>query len=99
LKGPIPGEWLELAAELPGRALHVALAIRHQVDLTRCTKVKLTHHALAKFGTLPDAGARGLAALEHKGLVAVDRHNGRCPVVKIKEIEVSGGSARQDSSL
>lgn len=29
VRGPIPAEWLERAARLPGKALHAALAIRY----------------------------------------------------------------------
>ena len=35
LRGPIQGDWLSRAAALPGRALHVALAIRHGIDLAK----------------------------------------------------------------
>jgi len=65
--------------------LHVALAVWHQGDLEKRNGVKLTWNLLDRFGATPDAGARGLAALEQAGLVSVQRHRGRCPVVTINE--------------
>lgn len=92
LKGPIPGEWLHRAAKLPGHALHVALALWYLAGLEKCRQVKLTWRVYARFAVSPDAGRRGLAALERADLVAVDRHPGRCPVVTILELtgEVMG---------
>ena len=87
LKGPIPGEWLHRAAELPGRALHVALALWYLAGVEKRRQVKLTWGVFARFGVSPDAGGRGLVALERAGLVAVDRPPGRCTVVTILESE------------
>lgn len=90
LKGPIPGEWLGRAARLSGRALHVALAVWHQNALESRNVVKLTWGVLDRFGVTPDAGARGLAALERAGLVSVQRHRGRSPLVTIQGAESEG---------
>ena len=83
LKGPIPGDWLHRAAILPGRALHVALALWYLAGLERRQHVKITWRVLDRFGVSPYAGRRGLAALECAGLVNVERHTGRCPVVTL----------------
>ena len=85
LKGPIPGPWLHRAAVLPGRALHVALAVWYLAGIEKRGHVKITWRVLDRFGVSPDAGRRGLLALERAGLVSVDRHRGRCPVVTILE--------------
>jgi hypothetical protein len=87
LKGPIPGNWLGRASALPGKSLHVALAVWHEAGLKKCREVKLTRTVLAKFDVLPDSGRRGLKWLEGAGLVVVRRHSGRCPVVTIEEVE------------
>ncbi len=42
LRGPIPGEWLGKAAALGGRALHVALAVRHAAAVERSVQARLT---------------------------------------------------------
>jgi hypothetical protein len=83
LKGPIPGDWLQRAAALPGRALHVGLAVWHLAALERSDTGRLTSKQLARFGVKPDAARRGLTALERAGLVTVVRHPGRCPIVSI----------------
>lgn len=83
LKGPIPGRWLGKAAQLPGKSLHVALAIWHEAAMKRCREAKLTGAALANFGVLPDAGRRGVISLEMAGLISAERHRGRCPHITI----------------
>lgn len=86
LSGPIPGDWLSRAAALPGRALHVALAVQHGLRLNRSEKVKLTRRLLDCFGVNRKAAYRGLLALETAGLIAIEeRGRGRCPVVRILE--------------
>ena len=39
LKGPIPWQWLEVAANLPGKSLHVAIVIWHLSALNKSGKV------------------------------------------------------------
>jgi hypothetical protein len=98
LKGPIPGEWLHRAAMLPGRALHVALAVWYAAGVGKCNQVRLTKNHLTRFGVKYDAGRRGLFALERVGLVTVDRHPGRCPIVTILE-GPSGNVCRELGSV
>ena len=83
LKGPIPGAWLAQAAALRGRTLHVAMALWYLAGVEKSRTVKPTWAVWRRFGVSPDTGRRGLAALERVGLVTVDRHRGRCPVVTI----------------
>ena len=85
LSGAISMRWLEQAARLPGRALHVALAIRHQSALARNGTVPLSNKQLARFGVDRDAKRRGLARLEAAGLVIAERKPGCNPVVTIVE--------------
>jgi len=89
LKGPIPGVWLTRAAELSGRTLRVGLALWYLAGVKKSRTVKPTWDTWQRFGLSPDAGRRGLTALESAGLVFVDRHRGRCPKVTI--LEVRGG--------
>jgi hypothetical protein len=72
--------WLLVAMNLPGRALAVGLAAWHLRNLTRSTAVALN---LSRMPFDRWAAARGLRALEGAGLVAVDRHRGRKPLVTI----------------
>jgi hypothetical protein len=95
LKGPIPWMWLEKAARLPGRALHVAIAIWFKVGLTKDRTVRLSYVDLRRLGCKRESARRGLARLEHGGLVSVDRHPGRCPRVTVLDVR-DGGARRQD---
>ncbi len=85
LKGPIPGPWLTRASGLSWRALRVGLALWYLAGLKKSRTVSPTWDVWRRFGLPPDAGRRGLAALERAGLVTVDRHVGRCPVVTIQD--------------
>jgi len=82
---------LGIAAGLPGRALHVALAALHEVKMSSSDSAKLTAAALARFGVRGKTGSRGLAKLESAGLVTVERRRGRAPRVTIREF-VTGDS-------
>jgi len=83
LKGPIPWAWLMRAAELPGRALHTAVALWFLSGVTRSETVKLSGRPLAELGVDRHAKYRALAALEGAGLVRVTRSPGRNPVVTL----------------
>lgn len=85
LKGPIPGEWINRAASLSGKALHVALAAWHEGEMKKSRTVKLTAGLLRLFGVKPTAARRGLAALKAAGLVVVEQRRGCSPLVTILE--------------
>jgi hypothetical protein len=83
LRGPIPWDWLTLAAKQPGRALHVALELWHWVGIKGTREVSLSRAQMALLGVDRYASARGLRALEAAGLVSVVRHRGRHPIVTV----------------
>lgn len=85
LKGPIPGEWLHLAAKLGGKALHVALAAWHEGELKKSRAVRLSRGKLLLFGVKPAAARRGLEALKEAGLIVVEQRRGCSPLVTIVE--------------
>jgi hypothetical protein len=88
MRGPIPLAWLCRACRLRGKALAVAMALWFKAGAQRNTPTVVLSGALLKrFGvTSRKAGYHGLAALERAGLVAVERHTGRCPVVTIQNV-------------
>ncbi len=90
LKGPVCWTWLSAAARLPGRALHVAVALRLLTGMKKTRRIALSVSWLAELGLSRHAAYRGLTALEGRGLVSVDRHRGRKPLVTVIEID-SGG--------
>ena len=85
LKGPIPLDWLQRAARLSGKALHVGNALWFRSGIERSRTVKLTNVLLQQFGVDRHAKARALRQLEAAGLVAVSRKPGRSPMVTILE--------------
>lgn len=86
LKGPIPWTWWAIAAQQPGKALHVGTVIWFLSSLKKSRKIALSGAALRTMGVNRHAGYRGLKALEKAALVTVERHPGRNPVVTILAI-------------
>lgn len=85
LKGPIPWNWLTCAMGLRGKALHVAMVLWHHAGLQKSRHVAVSMSAFVEFGISRFTAARGLAALEAAGLVAVERHAGRKPRVRLND--------------
>ena len=83
LRGPIPWHWLGAAGRLPGKTLHVGIALWHLAGFKCSRNVRWEPATAATLGVGRHAAYRGLAALERAGLVFVDRRNGCCPVVTI----------------
>ena len=83
LRGPILLTWLCTAAELPGKALAVAVATLFKSGVEQCDTVVVSRALLQRFGVGRQAGYRGLNALERANLVSVDRCRGRCPRVTV----------------
>ncbi len=71
LKGPISLVSLQVAAQLPGKAMVLYLAIRHRADLRRSPEVTLPAGYLAAWNIRKDAKSRALVALENAGLVKI----------------------------
>lgn len=86
LKGPVPMRWLNAAGCLPGKAVQVAVCIWHLSGLTKSLEVKVTSKYLREMGVTRHAGYRALKVLEGRGLITVERHRGRSPVVTIKNM-------------
>ena len=86
LKGPIPLPWLSAASRLPGKALAVALALWFRAGLTKSRTVKVGSQLLSRFNVGRKSVSRCLRAMEEVGLVDVERHPGRCPVVTIRDM-------------
>jgi hypothetical protein len=83
LKGPVDWKWLSAAARLPGRALHVALAIAYLDGFEEAGTVKLKPSVCTELGINRHAAYRALDHLEEAGLIKVQRKKGSAPVVTI----------------
>jgi DNA-binding transcriptional ArsR family regulator len=75
--------WLSAAMRLPGKALHVAIAIWQRAGMTNSGTIKLNLSRLD--GVTHSAGSRGLLALEEAGLVTIVRKKGQSPIVTLRE--------------
>ena len=83
IKGPIPVDWLGKAAALPGKALHLALAIQWLSGMNKGAAVKVSKGALARFCISLDAYRDGIKRLEAAGLITVTRLCGQSHVVRV----------------
>ena len=89
LKGPVPLNWLEAAARLPGKSLHVGVVIWFAAGLSRSRSVSLSNRLGLRFGLDRNAKYRALAWLEGANLIAVRRQLGRAPEVTILDPSTS----------
>jgi hypothetical protein len=85
LRGPIPLDWLSRAAALPGRSLHVAMAIWFMAGLKKTAVVPVSNITGLQFGLDRNAKYRALEWLENANLITVERRAGRAPIVTILE--------------
>jgi hypothetical protein len=83
LKGPIPWSWLVKAACLPGRSLHVAIALWFLAGLGKTPTVKLGQKLASELGIDRHAKDRALHWLIEAGLIRVSRTQGCAPVVTL----------------
>jgi hypothetical protein len=86
IRGPIPARWIEQAARLPGRALHVAVLIRYLDGFEKTGTVKLRPSVRNLYGMDRFSCMRGLDQLESAGLISVLRKRGSSPVVTISPL-------------
>jgi hypothetical protein len=75
--------WLEVAAKLPGKSMHLAVVLLHLAAVNQSDRVMLSNRACETFGLGRNAKYRALLFLEGAGLVRVQRNLGRSPVVEI----------------
>ncbi len=83
LQGPISWAWLCRAGQLGGKTLGVALTLQHLASLERKRSVKWRPVKAREMGIGRRASYSGLESLENVGLIEVERHRGRCPLVTI----------------
>jgi hypothetical protein len=75
--------WLNAAAALPGKALHVFLAIRFEVKTQKKRAVDLTNARLQEMGVDHHAKRRSLQELERAGLITVEYRLHHSPLVTL----------------
>lgn len=83
IRGPIPMAWISAAATLPGKALHVALALFWLAGMKPQQKIKITRQALGLFSVSDDAYRDALPRLTAAGLIKVWPAPGQRALVEI----------------
>jgi hypothetical protein len=83
LGGPVPWWWIIHAAELPGKALVVGLCLWRLRGATKKKTIPLSNTELKPFRVDRAAKSRALVTLERAGLISVQRHRGRWPLVTL----------------
>lgn len=99
LRGPIPLHWLGSAAALPGKTLHVGIALWWLHGICEGKPFKLTQKALQTLNVERDATSAALARLEVAGLICVVRKPGRRPTVSVVTGIASGGATSFSDAL
>lgn len=94
LRGPIPLDWLGSAATLPGKTLHVGIALWWLHGMAKGKPFKLTQKALQTLSVERDAAGAALGRLERAGLIRVVRKPGQRPTVSMVASAASGGANR-----
>ena len=97
VRGPLPLAWFTPAAKLPGKALHVGLAVWFEHGRRKKDEFKLTTAILKRFGVGRKAGYRALGALSREGLIEVRRAPGKNPTVTLRHLESSKPKGQNDS--
>jgi hypothetical protein len=83
LKGPIPGNWLRIAGALPGKTLHIGIAIWLVRGVEKRKRFKFTPRWYSWFTLDPHTVRRALLRLQQAGLIRVERKPGCSPIVTL----------------
>ena len=84
IRGPIPLEWMKLASRCGNRADAVAVLLWYAAGLQRTNPVKLSKSILAELRVHPKTAKRVLLRMADLGLLHVEFHRGRSPVVTLR---------------
>jgi len=93
----VPGPWIAEAAKLPGRALHVALAVQYVRGMEPGEEVILTRFHFDRFNIARGPTLRGMIALQEAGLIryAKDGYKYKVTILPVPETsEISENAPR-----
>jgi len=83
VKGPLSLAWLGAAAKLPGKTLHMAMALCWLDGMNAGGPFKLNRKALDAFGVSDDAARDALHRLQVAGLITMTQSPGQRPLVSV----------------
>lgn len=84
IRGPIDWAWITACSRLPGRSLHVAMALAFESGLKNSMTVALRPSTLRELGVDADAARRALNELESAGVIRVARRGNAARIVTIQ---------------
>jgi hypothetical protein len=93
LKGPIPLDWLTAAAQLPGKAINVGIALWWLAGMSKTGILKLTRQSQLALNISKDAERDGLRRLQQAGLIELTARPGQRHSVRIIEEFALHGSS------
>ena len=79
----IPGDWLSVAGRLPGKTLHVALAVWLAYGVTKEPRFRFGNRWLAWFDVGPSTKRESLCRLRDAGLIRLEHRPGSSPIVTV----------------
>lgn len=79
----IPFSWLMAAAALPGKSLHIGVALWHLAGVKQSKSIELSNKFARQFSVDRNSKYRALAWLEEAGLISVQRVLGQSPSVTL----------------
>jgi len=86
LKGPVPQPWLSRASTLPGKSLHIGIAIWFLAGIARSRTIRLSGRVTTAFGADRHAKYRALRWLENARLITVSRRPGCSPRITLLDV-------------
>lgn len=96
LKGPVPLEWLSVAADISSVAFKVGVALWYLRGLQGSEEIRFTIDARKMFRISRYSVYRALDDLQDAGLIRATRHKGRLP--RIILLQPKGKSCESTSS-
>ncbi|MCK9620245.1 MAG: hypothetical protein M0R47_06875 [Methylobacter sp.] len=87
---PIRYDWLAEVGKVPGKSLHLGIALAWMAVVRGGPRVRLGRRVMARFSLSRDACYDGLRRLEAHGLITVWRLPGRSPMVTLMEPRSDG---------
>ena len=85
VKGPIPLEWITAAAQLPGKAINVGIALWWLAGMSTTGILKLTRQSQLALNISKDAERDGLRRLQQAGLIELTARPGQRHSIRIIE--------------
>lgn len=91
IKGPIPLDWLRAANTCGRKSVSVATMIWFAAGLQRSNPVKLSPAILSELAIPSRTAKQVLERMQDVGIVTVEFHRGRSPMVTILDAPALGG--------